>query len=139
MPCLEISMPRTTDEIRQELATQLTKAFAEATLFPADIFGIRFHEYETLRASIGGKLYEDSEERPYLHMLLYCPRINRETKQRLVSSFTEVFVKVSGEPRWAPVIHICEHPYDNVGVDGQLLSDNYPELAERKFYYNLDD
>ena len=37
-----------------------------------------------------------------------------------------------------PVIHIQEHPYDNVGVDGELLSDLFPELVKRKFDYPLD-
>lgn len=41
------------------------------------------------------------------------------------------------KPAWQPVIHLCEHPYDNVGVEGKLLSELYPELAQRPYYYDL--
>jgi hypothetical protein len=52
---------------------------------------------------------------------------------------TRALVEVMGKPDWKPVIHLCEHPYDNVGVDGQLLSDSYEELAGRKYYYDLSN
>ena len=40
-------------------------------------------------------------------------------------------------PDWVPFIHICEHPYDNVVVNGRLLTDSYEECARRSFYYDL--
>lgn len=137
MPCLEISMPATTVEIKQTLSTELTKAFAEIAGFPADIFGIKFHEYGEHSTASGGKLIDKSAERPYLHFLLYCPRLKRPVKQKLVSEFTSLFIKAVGHEGWWPVVHICEHPYDNVGVEGKLLSDSYDECRESSFYYDL--
>lgn len=76
---------------------------------------------------------------PYLHMILYSPRLRRSVKQKLVHTLTAAFMDVIGNPEWKPVIHITEHPYDNVGVDGQLLSDTYEECANAEFYYDLLD
>lgn len=122
MPCLEISMPVASTETRQTLSAELTKAFSEIAGYPADIFGIRFHEYEENTAASGGKLVDKRTQRPYLHFLLYCPRLKRNVKQKLVTKFTRVFTEAVGNKDWWPVIHICEHPYDNVGVEGKLLS-----------------
>ena len=72
-------------------------------------------------------------------MLMYIPRIDRKTKQTLVDSFTKAFTDSVGNDDWKPVIHICEHPYDNVGVEGQLLSDAYEACANAKFYYDVED
>ncbi|MBI4534132.1 MAG: tautomerase family protein [Candidatus Melainabacteria bacterium] len=74
-----------------------------------------------------------------LHLNLYCPRLTRSKKQLLVRLLTEAFVVAVQQRHWEPVIHINEHPYDNVGVGGQLLSDAYPECAARKFYYELSE
>jgi len=137
MPCLEISMPKTDEDTRARLATRLTDAFAESTPFDADIFGIRFHEYEYGKAASGGKICDYSDQRPYLHMLLYIPRISRTAKQSIVDTFTKAFTETLGMPEWKPVIHICEHPYDNVGVMGGLLSDMFDECAGKEFYYDL--
>lgn len=38
---------------------------------------------------------------------------------------------------WKPTIHICEYPYDNVGIEGKILSDAFEECAKRSFYYEL--
>ena len=137
MPCLEISMPTTDRETKQVLANDLTRAFAEATDFPAEIFGIRFLEYADGEAASGGVLIDSKAERPYIHFLLYCPRITRTVKQRLVADFTCIYTKLVGKEHWWPVIHICEHPYDNVGVEGKLLSDAYEQCRDSKFYYDL--
>ena len=137
MPCLEISMPATTVEIKQTLSIELTKTFSEISGFPADIFGIRFHEYADSSTASGGKLIDKSAERPYLHFLLYCPRLKRTVKQKLVTAWSSVFTEVVSHQAWWPVIHICEHPYDNVGVEGKLLSDAYDECRESQFYYDL--
>ena len=137
MPCLEITMPKTELQIKEKLATVLTKAFDTATHFGAEIFGIHFNEYEPGGAASGGIICDEKVGRPYLHMLLYCPRVSRETKQKLVELFSSVFTSALGKEDWKPVIHICEHPYDNVGVNGKLLSDSYEECAKSKFYYEL--
>ncbi len=137
MPCLEITIPKIDNNRKEELAKQLTSAFAKASGFPEEIFGIKFNLYVLNDASSGGVLCNDYEGRPYLHFLLYCPKIKREVKQKLVAEFTEIYTKVIGESEWKPVIHICEHPYDNVGVDGKLLSDAFEQCAESEFYYKL--
>jgi 4-oxalocrotonate tautomerase len=74
-----------------------------------------------------------------VHLLFYSPRLKRQVKADLVTAFSRIVVQAVGDPAWKPVIHLQEHPYDNVGVDGQLLSDRYPELGERTFYFDLDD
>lgn len=137
MPCLEITMPKIESQKKAELARQLTDAFAQATKFGPEIFGIYFNEYDKSEAASGGVICDKTTDHPYLHMLIYCPRIDRETKQKLVESFTSVFTSVVGNKDWMPVIHICEHPYDNVGVNGKLLSDSYEECANTEFYYEL--
>lgn len=137
MPCLEISMPVTNTVVKQKLVAGLTEAFDKSTTFGAAIFGIRFHEYEANCAASGGKIWDGQTGRPYLHLLLYCPRVERTTKQNLVKSLTTAFTTAVGKDDWKPVIHICEHAYDNVGVEGSLLSDSIEALADSKFYYEL--
>ncbi len=139
MPCLELSLPAVTDEVRAQLARSLTSAFAESTGHAAEIFGIRFFEYEWGKAASAGSICIESAERPYLHMLLYTPRLKHAAKRDVVAALTRAFVDAVGKPSWRPVIHICEHPYDNVGVNGELLADAYPVLGERPFYYATDD
>lgn len=137
MPCLEIIMPEITQEKRETLSKNLTEAFADATGFPADIFGIHFQEYRRGEVALGGKLWKGEEGRPYIHLVLYCPRLRREVKQKLVEGLTKQFIESIEKTDWKPVIHLCEHPYDNVGVDGKLLSDAYEECAGSEFYYPL--
>ena len=139
MPCLEISLPKTNTQTKEKLTSELTKAFVSSTRFEAEIFGICFQEYEIGSAGSGGKLCDGHTGRPYLHMLLYCPRVNRETKQKIVVSLTKAFTETLGKDNWQPVIHIIESPYDNVGVGGQLLSDAYEECKNQKFYYDIMD
>lgn len=56
MPCLELSVPRLDHKTKTELAAELTKAFCSSTGHPADIFGIRFFEYDLENAALGGSL-----------------------------------------------------------------------------------
>ncbi|MBU8934996.1 MAG: tautomerase family protein [candidate division Zixibacteria bacterium] len=137
MPCLEVTMPAVDVAIKQTLATNLTDAFDEATSFGRDIFGIRFCEYEVGNAATAGQVWDGKAGRPYLHLLLYCPRVTRKTKQALVAGLTSAFTESLIKPDWKPVIHISEHPYDNVGVEGELLSDAYEQCTAAKFYYEL--
>ncbi len=139
MPCLELSMPKTDADTKAKLSEALTKVFDDSNKFPAEIFGIRYHEYDAGQSSNGGTVWDGRSGRPYLHMLLYIPRIDRPTKQMLVEKFSQAFVEVIGKADWLPVIHICEHPYDNVGVEGKLLSDLYDACAKSKFYYDVGD
>lgn len=136
MPCLEITLPQTTDEIRSTLAAKLTAVFSSVTGHPENIFEIMFHEYSPEQAATGGHLCSESGI-PYLHMILHIPRLSREKKQQLAEKITETFSRIAGNPEWEPVIHICEYPYDNIIVKGRLLSDQYEECRNRKFYYEL--
>ena len=54
MPCLEISLPKIDNQIKEKLTYELTKVFEQSTKFGADIFGIRYHEYEAGQAASGG-------------------------------------------------------------------------------------
>ncbi len=137
MPCLEISVPVLDLETKHRVAHALTEAFAATTSFGADIFGIRFFEYAPGMAAIGGRLLETGSPNPYLHFSLYCPRLKRENKQKLVAALSQAFSVAVENPQWVPIIHICEHPYDNVAVAGKLLSDTHEECAKRQFYYDL--
>ena len=137
MPCLEITMPKSETQIKEQLAKELTKAFDQSTKFGPEIFGIHFNEYEAGCAASGGVICNGTTGRPYIHMLLYCPRVSRTTKQKLVESFSAAYCSVVGQEDYLPVVHICEHSYDNIGVKGKLLSDSFEELAGSKFYYEL--
>ena len=137
MPCLEISLPKTDRATKEKLAANLTNAFVSNTHFEAEIFGIRFHEYDIGQAAYAGKLCDGKNVRPYLHSILCLPRIDRETKKKIVASFTEIFTDVFESDNMKPVIHIHEYPYDNVGVGGQLLSDAFEECRNSKFYYEV--
>jgi phenylpyruvate tautomerase PptA (4-oxalocrotonate tautomerase family) len=114
MPCLEIAMPKVDTEMRARLADKLTEAFATVSGFPAEIFGINFKEYEPGTASWGGALWNGGDSRPYVHFLLYSPRLKRSVKQKLVATLSATFTNCVGHAHWLPVIHLCEHPYDNV-------------------------
>ncbi len=84
-----------------------------------------------------GKLLTAANDPPYIHFLLYCPRLKRSAKQALAKSMTDAFVTATQQPAWKPILHISEHPYDNIAVEGKLLSDAYKECAERPFYYPI--
>lgn len=137
MPALEVVMPKTDQKTKELLAKSLTEAFVSATNFEAEIFGIHFCEYEKDSVAIGGKIWDGKNGKPFLHLVLHCPRIRRSTKQKVVEALTDTFAETIGNQQWRPVVHICESPYDNVGVDGKLLSDLHEECAKRKFYYEL--
>lgn len=137
MPCMELSVPKLTRNVKATLAAELTAAFCSTTGHSAEIFGIRFFEYDMENASTGGRLCDSGNSKPYLHILLYCPRLKRSAKQKLAIALSTGFSKGIGHSDWSPIIHISEHPYDNVVVNGKLLSDAYEECAKRKFYYEL--
>jgi phenylpyruvate tautomerase PptA (4-oxalocrotonate tautomerase family) len=136
MPCLEISLPQTELEIKRNLMATLTDIGVEVAGFGRDVFRIRFCEYGIGDAGMAGKLW-DGENHPYLHFLLYCPRLKRSVKARLINTMSAAFVEILGKPDWFPVFHICEHPYDNIGASGKPLTEKYPELADRHFYFEL--
>jgi phenylpyruvate tautomerase PptA (4-oxalocrotonate tautomerase family) len=136
MPCLEVSLPRTELAVREKLMTALTDIGVDVAGFGRDVFRIRFCEYDVGEAGMAGKLW-DGNHNPYLHFLLYCPRLKQSVKQRLITEMSRAFVEIVEQPEWFPVFHICEHPYDNIGASGKPLVEKYPELAGRQFYFDL--
>jgi phenylpyruvate tautomerase PptA (4-oxalocrotonate tautomerase family) len=136
MPCLEISLPKTDLATKRELCSRLTDLVEDVAGFERQIFRIRFSEYEPGEAGSGGVIWDGENGVPYLHAVLYCPRLKRSTKQRLVENLMQIFPEILRHPDWFPVVHICEHPYDNIGGSGTWLPTR-PGLAERQFYYEL--
>lgn len=139
MPCLEIVTPRLLRDKKELIATGLTEVFCSVTGHESSIFGIRFHEYDLADAAMGGRLCDQENVSPYLHFVLYCPRLKRSQKQKLIEELSTVFSKAVEKPTWLPVIHIAEHPYDNVGFQGKLLSDLFEDCRKREFYYSLKE
>jgi 4-oxalocrotonate tautomerase len=137
MPCLEITVPQLSAEVKARLSKELTDLFAELTGFEREIFAIHFNEYAPGTVALGGEIHDGKTGRPYLHFVLYSPRLKRTVKQQLVEKMSAVFAGIVGRSEWMPVIHLCEHPYDNVGVEGKLLSDSYEACANSRFYYEL--
>jgi len=139
MPCMEVTLPRLDNESKGRLARSLTDAYADGTGLDRDRIGIRFQDYGPGETAYAGVLDEGAGDgRPYVHVVLYCPKQTREVKQGIVRRMNAGIRDLLDLAGCRPVIHIQEHPYDNVGVDGELLSDLFPELAGRKFYYPLD-
>jgi len=138
MPHIEVTMPQTDLRVRESLAKGLTSAFAEATGLEADILRVRFSTYGPGEISSGGKLISDLEAGGPVHIILYTPRLTREKKRLAGESLSRVIREVTG---WDedPVIHIDEHPYDNVVVGGKLLTDSIQELKKARFYYPVED
>jgi len=66
------------------------------------------------------------------HIIVYCPRLEREKKIACVAALTKAFERATGHSAELLTIHIEEHSYDNIGVAGKLLTESFPELAERE-------
>ena len=137
MPYLELTMPESEKQLKEQLSGELTKEFCRVLNFPPEIFGIVFREYGAEGSAQGGTLWT-GDENPYVTMLFHGPRISRNTKEKLISSFTSAFIKVTKKDT-APVIIIFEHPFDNIGVCGKSLTASNPALKEKKHYYSLAD
>ncbi len=138
MPTLHIISPILNSEKKRILARRLTEEFARIAKFDPDIFEIYFDGYEPGETSVGGRIWDGSGD-PLLHFLLYSPRLKKSVKKEIVASFTRIFIEATGHSDWQPVIHLNEHSYDNIGVEGELLSLKYPELSKRSFYYPFPD
>ena len=138
MPCMEVTLPRLPENSKKSLAAALTDAYADSTGMDRERIGIRFLEYGEGETAYAGKLDQGAGGRPYVHVVLYCPKQTREVKQGIVRRINTGLQATLALSDCRPVIHIQEHPYDNVGVDGELLSDLFPELVKRKFDYPLD-
>lgn len=138
MPCLEVTLPKMELETRRRLAERLTEALVSSTGMDRQAFCIFFHEYGPGEAAVGGSLWESADKPPPIHFALYSPRVKRGVKGRMVEQFTAIVTEFW--PGWVEnlIVHIGEHPYENVGYQGKTLADQYTELARRPFYYPLE-
>ena len=66
------------------------------------------------------------------HIVIYSPRLSRDVKVRCAQAVTDAFASATGFESELLTIHFEEHSYDSVAVGGKLLTDAYPELAERE-------
>ncbi|KZK99425.1 tautomerase family protein (plasmid) [Microbulbifer sp. MKSA007] len=73
------------------------------------------------------------------HIVVYSPRLPREKKVACVAALTKAFEESTGLDANLLTIHIEEHSYDNIGVGGKLLTDAYPEIAEREKQFQETD
>ena len=121
---MEVSLPRLGEDKKRELAMGLTDAYAGVTGLDRGRIGIRFQESGAGETAYAGELDTGGGAvRPYVHVVLYCPVQPRERKQDIVRQITAALHAVLDHPGCRPVIHIQEHLLDNVGVNGDLLSD----------------
>ena len=122
MPCLEISMPRQSDEIKQLLAGKLTEAFKLSSSYPIEALGIRFYEYNIGESVNGGIIWDGHTGKPYIHFVLHIPKQTNDEKTNLISNLTETFTQCLNKPDWQPVIYINEYPDENIGYDGLSIA-----------------
>ncbi len=66
------------------------------------------------------------------HIIVYSPRLTRDVKIACAEALTRAFESTTGHSSELLTIHFEEHSYDNVAVGGKLLTDAFPELAERE-------
>ena len=137
MPFLEVTIPRMDEATRRQLAEKLNLEFIDATGFEDEVLHILFKEYDPAEIAIAGKLWDGNQERPYAQFLLYCPRLRHDVKRAVAAALTNTFTQCISDPNWTPAIYILEFPYDNIAVNGYLLTDTDEELADRPFYYML--
>lgn len=134
MPFLEICMPRMDPRKTESLASRINEEFIDATGFEDEILRIQFMAYDPDTLATGGQVAAGNS---FVHMILYTPRLRFDVKRSIVSGLTQVFREASEESNFQVMIHIHEFPYDNIGLDGQLLTDTDDELASRPYYYVL--
>jgi len=130
MPWMEVTMPTSDAAVKQQLIASLNQEFIDATGFEDEILYIRFSEFEAGTAGAAGQLAQDKN---FAHLILYTPRMRFDVKRSVVAGLTKSF-ELAGIK---PLIHILEFPYDNIGFDGQLLTDADEELASRPYYFVL--
>lgn len=137
MPSIAVHLPKVDRPTRAALAKALTESFSAATGFEPEILDVFFHEYGAGEAAHGGALVENVDRGSPVHILICCPRITRRKKQAVAQGLTAALRAATG---WDidPVVHISEHPYDNIVVGGKLLSDAFEE-CRKPFYYPLAD
>src|SRR5688572_18998655 len=130
MPWMEVTIPRSDNAIKEQLLARLNQEFIDATGFEDEILYIRFSELDPGSAGAAGRI---SENESLAHVILYTPRMRFDVKRSVVAGITKALEIMKAKP----LIHILEFPYDNIGVDGNLLTDVDDELASRPYYFVL--
>jgi phenylpyruvate tautomerase PptA (4-oxalocrotonate tautomerase family) len=130
MPWMEVTIPKTDQAIKEQLIAGLNQQFIDATGFEEEVLYIRFSEFDPASAGSSGRF---SQTETFAHVVLYSPRMRFDVKRSVVAGLTSAFDPL----KIKPLIHILEFPYDNIGADGQLLTDADDELASRPYYFVL--
>ena len=138
MPFLDVTLPRTSSEIKRTLIARLTDA-AESAGFEREIFRVCIREYEIGNAGRAGVPWDGQSEIPPLHLVLYTPRLPLRMKKAAIEKLSKAFIDALARPEWYPIVHILEYSYDNLGIHGQIAWEAHPELKDRKFYNDLPD
>jgi len=124
---MEVVLPQIAEIPKDQLLAKIHREFVDATGFEDEKLFVRFSEFGQNDLGESGTL---SGAKP-AHVVAYCPRLRFEVKRSLASGLTNAFV----EYEIKPLIHIFEFPYENIAMDGRLLTDADDELASRPFYY----
>ena len=124
---MEVVVPQNAQIAKNELAAKIQREFVDATGFEDEKLFIRFSEFDPTDVVESGS----ASDVRVAHVVLYCPRLRFDVKRSLASGLNRVFA----DSGIKPLIHIFEFPYENIAVDGTLLTDADDELASRPFYY----
>jgi len=124
---MEVTMPKTDQAAKEQLLSRLNQEFIDATGFEDETLYVRFSEFEQDDLWESGKLSGVK----VAHIILYCPRLRFDVKRSLVGGVNSAFNDIATKS----FIHIAEFPYENIAMDGCLLTDADEELASRPFYY----
>ncbi len=141
MPFIEIVIPAFSPAQREAFAGEITDAFSRIAGFPKDILAVYMNYYQIGgdKITVAGKYIPLFSDKAYLHIAVFSPRLKKAAKREVIAEFTSIAERVFEGKCASPVIHLNEHAYDNIGVNGKMLSELYPELAERTFYYSTND
>ncbi|RPH96127.1 hypothetical protein EHM69_02405 [candidate division KSB1 bacterium] len=138
MPFLDVTLPRTSAEIKKQLIAKLTDAAIEAG-FEREIFRVCIREYEIGDAGRAGVPWDGTNGPPPLHLVLYTPRLPVRMKKAAIEKLSRAFETATSQPGCYPIVHILEYSYDNLGIHGKISWEEHPELKERKFYNDAAD
>jgi phenylpyruvate tautomerase PptA (4-oxalocrotonate tautomerase family) len=127
---MEVTIVKTDSVSKEQLIARLNQEFIDATGFEEEVLYVRFSEFEPGSAGSAGSLSTDAN---FSHVILYTPRMRFDVKRSIVAGITNAFEGINVKP----MIHILEFPYDNIGMNGQLLTDADEELASRPYYFVL--
>ena len=127
MPWMELTIRKTEISVKEQLLQRLNREFIDATGFEDEVLYVRFSEFDKGEFGESGTFSEAN----IAHLVLYSPRLRFDVKRSLASGLTNAFEGTAIKP----FIHILEFPYENIGVNGVLLTDADEELASRPFYY----